>query len=331
MQKSRVLFFGTKPYDKIWFEPLCEKYGIDIHFTETRLNEETAVLAKGFNAVCIFVNDNADKNTVQVLYNLGVRLILLRCAGFNNVDLSACKNKITVLRVPGYSPEAVAEYSVALLLAVNRKIHRAYIKTREFNMSINGLMGTDLHGKTAGIIGTGKIGIATIKILQGFGMNIIACDPYPNKNLDINYVSLDELLTTSDVISLHCPLTKENYHIINKNTLAKMKNGIFIINTSRGALIDTEDLLDAIKEKDKIGGVGLDVYEEEDGIFYEDLSDKGIQDDNLARLVTFPNVIITSHQGYFTKEAMKAIAITTIENLKMFENGDKLVNEVNFG
>lgn len=324
----KVVFFGTKEYDKIWFEPLSKKYNTDIHFVEARLNEETAVLADGAQAVCIFVNDNADKNTVEKLYKLGVRLILLRCAGFNNVDLKACKGKITVLRVPGYSPEAVAEYSTALLLAVNRKIHRAYIKTREFNMSINGLMGVDMHGKTAGIIGTGKIGIAMIKILQGFGMNIIAYDPYPNKTLSINYVSLDELLKCSDVISLHCPLTKENYHLICSAGIEKMKNGVFIINTSRGALIDTDDLLEAIKAGNKIGGVGLDVYEEEEGIFYEDLSDEGIRDDNLARLVTFPNVIITSHQGYFTKEAMKAIALTTLENLKMFENNEKLLNEV---
>jgi D-lactate dehydrogenase len=324
----RVVFFGTKEYDKIWFEPLSKKYNADIHFVEARLNEETAVLADGAQAVCIFVNDNADKNTVDKLYKLGVRLILLRCAGFNNVDLKACKDKITVLRVPGYSPEAVAEYSAALLLAVNRKIHRAYIKTREFNMSINGLMGVDMHGKTAGIIGTGKIGIAMIKILNGFGMNILAYDPYPNKALNINYVPLDELLKHSDVISLHCPLTKENYHLICSDNIEKMKNGVFIINTSRGALIDTDDLLEAIKVGNKIGGVALDVYEEEEGIFYEDLSDEGIRDDNLARLVTFPNVIITSHQGYFTKEAMQAIAVTTLENLKMFENNEKLVNEV---
>lgn len=324
----KIVFFGTKPYDKIWFEPLSSRYGADIHFVEARLNEETAVLAKGFEGVCAFVNDNLDKKTVDKLYELGIKLILLRCAGYNNVDLKACKDRITVLHVPSYSPEAVAEYAMALLLSVNRRIHRAYIKTREFNMSIDGLMGVDMNKKTVGVVGTGKIGQAMIRILKGFGMKIIAYDPYPVKDLDVEYVEMDRLLEESDVITLHCPLTRENYHLINKKSISKMKKGVFIVNTSRGALIDTHDLLEAIKAGNKIGGVGLDVYEEEEGIFYEDLSDEGIRDDYLARLVTFPNVIITSHQGYFTREAMEAIAITTLENMKMYENGEVLVNEV---
>lgn len=322
-----IVFFGTKPYDRKWFEPLSKNYDVKISFVESQLTPKTAVLARGAKAVCIFVNDRLDEKTVDELCKMGVKLVLLRCAGYNNVDLKACKGKLTVLRVPSYSPEAVAEYAMGLLMAVNRRIHKAYVRTREFNMSINGLMGIDLIGKNAGVIGTGKIGQAMIDILKGFKMNILAYDPYPAKIDGVRYVDLDTLFRKSDIITLHCPLTKETRYIIDDNAMEKMKKGVLIVNTSRGELIKTEDLLENLKEG-KIGGVALDVYEEEDGIFYEDHSDKIVEDDSLARLVTFPNVLITSHQGYFTEEAMKAIAITTLENAEMFEDGQKLVNEV---
>lgn len=324
----KITFFGTKPYDRIWFEPLAKEYGMEIHFVESSLNSETAVLAKGSKGICIFVNDLADRETINILHDLGVEAAFLRCAGFNNVDLHAAKGKIHVMRVPSYSPEAVAEYAAGLLLAVNRRIHKAYVRTREFNMSINGLMGTDLAGKTAGIIGTGKIGQAMIRIMKGFKMRILAYDPYPDKELGVEYVSLEELLCTSDVVSLHCPLTKETKYLINEESLKTMKEGVYLINTSRGALIDTRALLEALKEPGKIRGVGLDVYEEEDGIFYEDKSNDIMEDDSLARLMTFPNVLITSHQGYFTSEAMQAIALVTLENAYQYENHMKLMNEV---
>lgn len=274
------------------------------------------------------MNDTADKQAIDALYELGVRVIFLRCAGFNNVDLKAAKGKIHVLRVPSYSPDAVAEYATGLLLSVNRYIHRAYVRTREFNMNIHGLMGTDLNNKVAGVIGTGKIGQSMIRILAGFKMKILAYDPYPNKDLGVEYVPLKELFEKSDVISLHCPLTQDTHYIIDEEALKQMKDGVYIINTSRGALIDTRALLEALKEPGKIGGVGLDVYEEEDGIFYEDRSNDIIEDDNLARLMTFPNVVVTSHQGYFTTEAMQAIALVTLENAYQYMNKMELMNEV---
>lgn len=311
----KIVFYGTKPYDRIWFEPMAKDYEYDIHFLEADLNYDTAGLAKGYDAVCIFVNDDCSGPVVERLAGEGIRAILLRCAGFNNVDLRMAKEKgIDVLRVPGYSPEAVAEFSMGMLLCVNRKIHRAYLRARDFNMNIHGLMGEDLYRKTAGIVGTGKIGQAMVNICKGFGMRVLAYDVYPNETLPVEYVPLDELFRLSDVISLHCPLTEENYHMINRESLARMKNGVYIINTSRGALIDTPALLDALLVKGKIGGVGLDVYEEESGIFYEDCSNDIMKDAVLARLMTFPNVIITSHQGYFTEEAMQAIAIETMAN-----------------
>lgn len=311
----KIIFYGTKPYDRIWFEPMSEQYGYPIHFLEAGLNEDTAKLAEGYDAACIFVNDEAGAVVIDELADAGVKAILLRCAGFNQVDLQQAKKRgIMVLRVPGYSPEAVAEFAMGLLLCVNRKIHRAYIRSRDFNMNINGLMGKDLHEKTVGVVGTGKIGQAMIHICKGFGMRILAYDLYPAQMPGIEYVSLEELLKRSDVISLHCPLTDENYHMINKESLALMKNGVYIINTSRGALIDAPALVDALTEKGRIGGVGLDVYEEESGIFYEDRSNDIMTDPVLARLTTFPNVIITSHQGYFTEEAMQAIARETMDN-----------------
>lgn len=323
----KIAFFDTKPYDKIWFEPGALQLGFTIKFHEVKLNEDTAVLAKGCDAVCIFVNDEANEKTIEVLCQLGVKAILLRCAGFNNVDLKAAKGKILVLRVPSYSPEGVAEYTTALLLAANRKIHRAYTRTRDFNFSINGLMGVDLHDKTAGVIGTGKIGQMVMDILKGLKMNILAYDPYPNLDLDVTYVSLDELFRHSDVITLHCPLTKETEYIINRESIAKMKKDVLLINTSRGRLIDTKALIEALDEK-KFLGVGLDVYEEEDDFFFEDKSNEIVTNEDLVRLTSYPNVIITSHQGFFTKEAMEEIATVTLENALDLELGRALSNEV---
>ena len=323
-----IAFFGTKPYDKLWFEPLSKEYGHIIRFIESNISEDTIILANGCNAVCVFVNDSVTENIARKLATIGIKLILLRCAGFNNVDLKATKDLgITVLRVPSYSPAAVAEFAMASILTVNRQTHRAYSRTRDFNMSINGLMGTDLQGKTAGVVGTGKIGQCMIDIFNGFHMKVLAYDLYPNENLDALYVSLDELFEKSDVISLHCPLTKETKHLINSDSINKMKPGVILANTSRGALIDSLALVDGLKSH-KIGAVALDVYEEEDGVFYEDYSNEILHDDTLSRLSTLPNVLITSHMGFFTKEAMQAIAATTLENAKAFEEEKELVNIV---
>ncbi len=324
----KIMFFDTKPYDKIWFEPMGKEMGYTLKFQEMKLNEDTAVLAKGQDAVCIFVNDDAGKETIETLKEAGVKTILLRCAGFNNVDLKAAqKAGITVLRVPSYSPEAVAEYAMGLLLTVNRQIHRAYVRTRDFNYNINGLMGIDLVGKTAGVIGTGKIGQMMIDILRGFKMKIIAYDPYPAKNLDIEYVSLDRLFEEADVITLHCPLTKETRHIINKKNIEKMKDGVLLVNTSRGGLIHTPDLIEGLMQR-KFAGVGLDVYEEEDAYFFEDKSNDIITDEDLIRLTSFRNVVLTSHQAFFTKDAMEAIAKVTLENARAVEEGLELKNRV---
>ncbi len=323
----KIAFYGTKPYDKIWFEPMAKDYGFEIRFIELPCNEETVFLAKGYDAICIFVNDYVNAKMVEQLYEMKVKAILLRSAGFNHVDVKAAEDKIVILRVPSYSPEAVAEFAMSLLLTVNRHTNRAYNRTRDFNMSLNGLMGNDLNHKVAGVVGTGKIGQAMIRILNGFQMQVLAYDPYPAKGLEAEYVSVEELMRKSDVISLHCPLTSETEHIVNKDTIAMMKQGVYLINTSRGALIDTDALIDGLLQK-KFGGVGLDVYEEEEGIFYEDRSGEIIQDENLARLVTFPNVLITSHMGFFTSEAMQAIATETLENAYALENGLPLVNRV---
>lgn len=323
-----IAFFRTKPYDRLWFEPLSKEYGCRIHFIEAGLTADTVVLASGSNAVCIFVNDYVTEEVAEGLASLGIKLILLRCAGFNNVNLDATKALgITVLRVPSYSPAAVAEFSMAAILTVNRQLHRAYTRTRDFNMSINGLMGRDMNGKTAGVIGTGKIGQCMIDIFNGFHMKVLAYDLYPNENLDAVYVPLDELFEKSDVISLHCPLTADTYHLVNELSIQKMKQGVIISNTSRGSLIDSAALIEGLKNG-KIGGVALDVYEEEEGLFYEDVSNKIIHDDVLTRLSTFPNVLITSHMGFFTREAMQAIAIETLENAFAYENGMKLLNIV---
>ena len=324
----KIMFYDTKPYDKIWFQPLGEEMGYKIKFQEVKLNEDTAILAKNYDAVCIFVNDDAGKETIKALKKLGVKTILLRCAGFNNVDLKAAKEAdIKVLRVPSYSPEAVAEYAMGLLLTVNRNIHRAYVRTRDFNYNINGLMGIDLVGKTAGVIGTGKIGQMMIDILKGFKMHILAYDPYPVKGLDAEYVDLDRLFRESDVLSLHCPLTKDTRHIINKKNIEKMKYGVLLVNTSRGGLINTGDLIEALMAR-KFAGVGLDVYEEEDEYFFEDKSNDIITDEDLIRLTSFRNVILTSHQAFFTRDAMEAIAKVTMENAHAVEEGTELKNQV---
>lgn len=323
----KVTFYGRKPYDEIWFGPLSKEYGVDIHFVESALNEETLILAQGSQAVCIFVNDPVDAAMIEKMHAMGIRAILLRCAGFNHVDLKAAKGKIEVLRVPSYSPDAVAEYAMGLLLCINRNIHRAYIRSRDFNMNINGLMGTDLAGKVAGVVGTGKIGQSMIRILKGFQMKILAYDPYPVEGLDVEYVSFEELVKKSDLITLHCPLTSTTKHLINKRTIALMKQNVYLINTSRGALIQTDDLIDALLDK-KFAGVALDVYEEEEGLFYEDRSNEIIRDDNLARLMTFPNVMVTSHMGFFTEEAMEAIARVTLENAVCVSKGETSPNRV---
>lgn len=323
----KIAFYGTKPYDRIWFEPLAEGYGASITFLDARCTKDTLALAQGYDAICVFINDQIDGSMIDRLCEMNIQAILLRSAGFNHVDIKAAMGRIHVLRVPSYSPEAVAEYAAALLLTVNRYTHKAYTRSRDFNMNINGLMGTDLNNKTAGIIGTGKIGQAMIDILKGFHMQILAYDLYPNENLGVKYVDLDTLFAKSHVISLHCPLTKESHYIIDDTAIEKMKSGVYIINTSRGGLINTNALLEGLLNK-KIAGVGLDVYEEEEGLFYEDLSHEIIQDNTLARLMTFPNVLITSHMGFFTQEAMQAIAVETLENAYALEHGQKLVNEV---
>lgn len=337
----KIAFYDTKPYDKIWFEPIAKEKGFEIIFLEEKLNAKTAVLAKGCDAVCIFVNDDADKTAIHTLKEIGVRAILLRCAGFNNVDLKlAQEEEIVVLRVPSYSPRSVAEYALGLLLTVNRKIHRAYVRTRDFNYSINGLMGMDLVNRTIGIIGTGKIGQAMLSVIRGLDMHVLLYDPFPLKEIqektplaverfgwNLEYVSLDTIFKESDVISLHCPLTEDTHHIINKKSISKMKDGVILINTSRGGLVDTQDLLAALADG-KFGGVGLDVYEEEDDYFFEDKSDENISDADLVRLTSYRNVILTSHQAFFTQEAMRAIAQITLDNAEHFEKGENLKNIV---
>lgn len=326
----KILFYGTKNYDEEFFEKLLPSYpGITIKFTEANIHEETASLAKGYEAICAFVNADLSTPVIEELNAQGVKLILMRCAGYNNVDLeTAHKFRMNVLRVPGYSPEAVAEHAMALALTANRHTHKAYIKCRENNFSLSGLMGLNFYQKTAGIIGTGKIGQAMAKICKGFGMRVIAYDLFPNKSLDyLEYVSLDELLATSDLISLHCPLTEETKHIINEETIAKMKDGVILVNTSRGGLIKTEDLISGIRDH-KFFAVGLDVYEEETDFVFEDMSERILQSSITQRLLSFPNVVMTSHQGFFTKEALTNIAETTLENAKAFMDGNELKNEV---
>lgn len=321
-----VAFFDTKPYDKEWFNKLPHD-GIQFKFFENKLNSETAKLATGCDAVVAFVNDTIDKDTIEKLWNLNVEAIAMRCSGYNNIDFKSAHEKITVMRVPGYSPNAVAEYTMALLLTLNRKIHKAYNRTRDYNFSLVRLTGFDLKDKTVGVIGTGKIGQEFIDICKGFKMNVLAYDPYPVQNSNINYTDLDTIFKESHIISLHCPLTKESHHLINKDSIEKMHDGVVILNTSRGAIIESHALLQGLKDK-KIGAAGLDVYEEESTFFYEDYSDNIINDDILSLLVSMPNVIVTSHQAFLTNEALQNIAQTTIENLQAFFNNEPLKNEI---
>ncbi len=321
-----VAFFDTKSYDKESFERFCGE-DIKLRFFENKLNEDTVGSATGFDAVCAFVNDNINKYVIEKLYESGVGIIAMRCAGYNNIDLKAASGKIKVVTVPSYSPHAIAEHTMGLILTLNRKLHRAYIRTRDHNFSLEGLTGFDLYKKTVGIIGTGKIGLAFADICGGFGMNIIGYDIVKSENFRGKYVSLNTLLSESDIISLHCPLTKENRHMINKATINKMKKGVFIINTSRGLLIDTAALIDGLKSG-RVGAAGLDVYEEETEIFFEDYSEEIIFDDTISTIISMPNVIVTSHQAFLTKEALNSIAQTTMENLQAYFEGGKIKNEI---
>ena len=331
MDKTRIIFFDIKDYDKEFFKKYSKDYDFEMTFLQVRLSEETAHLTKGYDVVCAFTNDDINKETIDLISENGIKLLAMRCAGFNNVSLKDIHNRFKVVRVPAYSPHAIAEYTVGLILAINRKIHKAYVRTREGNFSINGLMGIDLYQKTAGIIGTGKIGQILIKMLKGFDMNVIAYDPFPNQKiadeLGFKYVSLDELYAEADVISLNCPLTKETKYMINRRSMLKMKDGVMIVNTGRGALIDSVDLVEALKDK-KVGAAALDVYEEEEEYFFEDKSSQVIEDDILGRLLSFHNVLLTSHQAYFTEEAVEAITVTTLNNIKAFVEGKELLNEV---
>ncbi len=327
----RVAVFNTKKFERELLQRYAPDYGHQIVFFEQRLTEQTAPLAAGFAAVCAFVNDNLNAEVLKQLHENGTKLIALRSAGFNNVDMfEAHQLGLTVVRVPEYSPCAVAEHTIALIMALNRKVCRANLRVREGNFSLDGLVGFELHGRTVGIIGTGRIGKVVARILNGFGCNLIACDLFPDpqcRSLGVKYLSLEELAYESDVITLHCPLTHQTHHMINAETISLMKTGVMLINTSRGALIDTKAAIEALKSG-KIGYLGLDVYEEEADIFFEDLSDKIIQDDVLARLLTFPNVIITSHQGFFTQNALENIAKTTFANITDFEKGRHCPNEI---
>lgn len=327
----KILFFDTKSYDKESFDKQAVNYpDIEIEYLKTDLAPKTAPLARGYDAVCAFVSSDVGTKTVEALHEAGVKLILMRCAGFNNVDLDKAKEYgIKVMRVPGYSPEAVAEHAMTLALAVNRRIHKAYVKVRENDFSLGGLMGFNFYQKTAGIVGTGKIGAAMARICRGFGMKVIAYDVYENPSLKdfVTYVTLDELLAQSDLISLHCPLMDSTYHLINKDTIAKMKDGVILVNTSRGGLVKTNDLIDGIRAR-KFFGVGLDVYEEETKNVFEDRSDEILEHSTTARLLSFPNVMITSHQGFFTQEALEAISKTTLDNAVAFEKGETTGNEV---
>ena len=324
-----VAVFDTKPYDREPLQHAAANGGIDWRFLEFRLTRETAPLAQGAQAVCIFVNDRLDRPCLEALAAQGVKLVALRCTGFNNVDIPAAKElKLTVTRVPVYSPHSVAEHAVALLLALNRKVHRSYNRVRELNFSLNGLVGVDLYSKTAGIVGTGKIGRIVAQILRGFGMKVIAHDPFPDSDWaraqGVEYVEALDLAGASDVISLHIPLTRETRYIIRRETLELMKPATILVNVSRGGLIDTAALIEALKSS-RLGGVALDVYEEEEGIFFEDLSGQVLQDDVLARLLTFPNVLVTAHQAFLTREALGDIARTTVANLVALGKGAPFV------
>ena len=331
----KIAFFDTRSYDKASFTKSNEAYNYEIDFRDYKLNENTALTAQGFDVACVFVNDVVNEEVIEKLAQAGVKLIALRCAGFNNVDLKAAdKAGIKVVRVPAHSPYAVAEHGAALLLSLTRHIPQAYLRTKTANFNIEGLTGRDLHGLTAGILGTGKIGQIMAGILKGFGMKIIAFDPFPNQKwaeeIDAKYVSKDEIFQQSDVLSLHCPLTEETKHIVNHDTMKMMKHDAVIINTGRGALIDSKALVHALKHG-HIGGIGMDVYEEESKYFFSDWSTDIMTDDVLARLLTFPNVIITGHQAFLTTNALKNLADTTLENIRAFAANEELVNGVKYG
>ncbi|MBR5379520.1 MAG: 2-hydroxyacid dehydrogenase [Clostridia bacterium] len=327
MEKIRIAFFDAKDYDRDSFDQAADRERFDIRYYETRLTKETCALADGCQAVCVFVNDDVDAGVIGELEKRGVRLVALRCAGYNNVDIQQAYGRIHVVRVPAYSPYAVAEHAMALLLTSIRRIHKAYIRTRDFNFSLSGMTGFDLNGKTVGVVGTGKIGRVFIQICRGFGMHVIAYDKFPAPDSGIEYVTLDELWQRSDIISFHCPLTDENRHMVNADTIARMKKGVVLINTSRGGLIDSEALVEGIKSR-QIGAACLDVYEEEANVFFHDYSGHIVDDDTLARLISMPNVILTSHQAFLTKEALGNIAQTTLKNIEDFLQNGMSPNEI---
>ncbi len=327
----KTALFSTKHYEREFFDTANHTYGHELVYLEPRLTPATAPLAAGYPVVCIFVNDQATAEVIETLAQGGTKLLALRSAGYNHVDLSAAEQHgLTVVRVPAYSPYAVAEHAVALMLTLNRKTHRAYARVREGNFELDGLLGFDIHGLTVGVVGTGKIGIEVARIMHGFGCRLLGYDPYPNPeagHFGLDYVTLDDLFARSDIISLHTPLTPETYHLINADTIARMKPGVMLINTSRGALVDAAAAIEGLKEG-RIGYLGLDVYEEEADLFFEDLSDRIIQDDVFARLLTFPNVVITGHQAFFTRNALRAIADTTLFNIRDFEQTGQSSNAV---
>jgi D-lactate dehydrogenase len=328
----KIAVYSSKKYDREFLQAANQNYNYELQFFESRLEDKTAPLAKGFDVVCAFVNDKLDRPTLEILTQNKIKLIALRCAGFNNIDLVAAKElNIPVVRVPAYSPYAVAEYTIALILCLNRKIHRAYYRVREGNFALDGLLGFDLNGCIVGVIGTGKIGQIVSKILQGFGCKIIAYDLYPNAELidrGVIYVSLNELATDADIITLHCPLTPENRYLIDAELIAKMKMGVMLVNTSRGGLIDTKAAIEGLKSQ-KIGYLALDVYEEEENLFFEDRSDSIVRDDIFQRLLTFPNVIVTGHQAFFTRNALQNIAETTFANIQQIQQGQSCLNRIN--
>lgn len=327
----KVLFFDSKQYDKDSFRKYNEEYGFKLKFLKDKLTLETVEMARGYDVVCAFVNDTLDKEVLEELEKLDIGLVAMRCAGYNNIDVKHAKGKMKIVRVPAYSPYSVAEHTIALIMTLNRKTHKAHLRTRDGNFSLAGLEGFDLNGKTAGIIGAGKIARILMKILIGFGMKVIAYDPYPNeaaaKEIGFEFVELERIYRESDIISLNCPLTKETKHMIDRDTMKKMKDGVMIVNTGRGALLDAVDLVEALKDK-KVGAAALDVYEEEGDYFFEDFSGTIVEDDILARLLSFNNVLITSHQAFFTHEALEGIARTTLDNIKEYLEGSTLSNEV---
>ncbi len=332
MTQPIIAFFDTKSYDRESFEEVNQQFGFDLRFFKGHLSEQNVVFAEGASALCLFVNDVVDARIAEILKDFKIKLIALRCAGFNNIDFKALGDDVKVARVPAYSPHAVAEHAMGMILSLNRKIHRAYYRTRDHNFSIEGFLGFDLLNKTIGVVGTGKIGQTFIEVLRGFGVKVLAYDPFPNIELEktypyMRYVDLAELYENSDIISLHCPLTPDTHHMINEQSISQMKEGVMLINTSRGLLIETKALIVGLKLK-KIALAGLDVYEEESDYFFEDHSSNLLKDDVLARLLTFHNVLITSHQAFFTQEALRNIAETTLHNIDDYVNQRTLINQV---